>query len=70
MIELDENVIRLISAKASKIKTYTGRQLKEAILKSEVQGFDGTNIFEESYFVSKLYKYRTYVCIWWRYGYA
>lgn len=30
MIELDENVIRLISAKASKIKTYTGRQLKEA----------------------------------------
>lgn len=35
MIELDENVIRLISAKASKIKTYTGRQLKEAILKSE-----------------------------------
>ena len=70
MIELDENVIRLISAKASKIKTYTGRQFKRSYFEIRRQGFDGTNIFEESYFVSKLYKYRTYVCIWWRYGYA
>ncbi len=34
-MKLDENVTRLMSAKASQIKTYTGRQLKEAIFKSE-----------------------------------
>lgn len=34
-MELHNDVIRLISAKASKISTYTGRQLKESIFKSE-----------------------------------
>lgn len=35
MMKLDENVTRLISAKASQVSKYTGRQLREAILKSE-----------------------------------
>lgn len=35
MMKLDENVKRLISAKASQVSKYTGRQLREAILKSE-----------------------------------
>lgn len=35
MMKLDENVTRLISAKASQVSRYTGRQLREAILKSE-----------------------------------
>lgn len=34
-MELDYNVVRLISAEPSKIATYNGRQLKESILKSE-----------------------------------
>ena len=34
-MELHENVIRLMSAKPSKISTYTGRELRESILKSE-----------------------------------
>ena len=34
-MKLHEDVIRLISAKPSKIKEYSGRELKEAILKSE-----------------------------------
>lgn len=34
-MKLDYNVTRLITAKPSQIATYTGRQLKEAILKSE-----------------------------------
>lgn len=34
-MELHENIRRLISAKPSKIRTYTGRDLKEAIYKSE-----------------------------------
>lgn len=34
-MELHDDVRRLISAKASKISTYNGRQLREAILKSE-----------------------------------
>lgn len=35
MMKLDENVTRLISAKASQVSKYTRRQLREAILKSE-----------------------------------
>ena len=34
-MELHNQVTRLISAKASKISNYTGRELKEAIFKSE-----------------------------------
>ena len=34
-MKVHEDVIRLISAKPSKIKDYSGRELKEAILKSE-----------------------------------
>ena len=32
-MKLDENVTRLISAKASQVSKYTGRQLREAINK-------------------------------------
>ena len=35
MMKLNDNVTRLISAKASQVSTYNGRQLKEAIFKSE-----------------------------------
>ena len=34
-MELHDNITRLISAKPSQISTYSGRDLKESILKSE-----------------------------------
>ena len=34
-MELHDNITRLISAKSSQISTYSGRDLKESILKSE-----------------------------------
>ena len=36
-MELDYNVVRLISAEPSKIATYNGRQLKESILKIQIK---------------------------------
>lgn len=43
-MELHNQVTRLISAKASKISNYTGRELKEAIFKSEGRVLMGKRI--------------------------
>lgn len=37
MMKLNDNVTRLISAKASQVSTYNGRQLKEAIFNQKVE---------------------------------
>lgn len=51
-MELHNQVTRLISAKASKISNYTGRELKEAIFKSEGRVLMGQTYLKiQSYFL-------------------
>ena len=51
-MELHNQVTRLISAKASKISNYTGRELKEAIFKFEGRVLMGQTYLKiQSYFL-------------------
>ena len=68
MMKLNDNVTRLISAKASQVSTYNGRQLKEAIFKSEGRVLMGQTYLKNPILFPNCTS-RIDVCLWRRYGF-